>query len=41
MRKPGHTVPVPLRRELKRGTLKGILRQAEISPEELQELLRD
>jgi predicted RNA binding protein YcfA (HicA-like mRNA interferase family) len=42
MRKPGRpSVPVPLHRELKRGTLKGILRQAEISHEQLDELLRE
>jgi predicted RNA binding protein YcfA (HicA-like mRNA interferase family) len=42
MRKEGHpSVPVPLHRELKRGTLKGILRQAEISHEQLEELLGD
>ncbi|MGH8896778.1 MAG: type II toxin-antitoxin system HicA family toxin [Egibacteraceae bacterium] len=35
------SVPVPLHRELKRGTLKGILRQAEISHEQLDELLGD
>lgn len=42
MRKAGRpSVPVPLHRELKRGTLNGILRQAEISREQLDELLGD
>ncbi|MGH8886130.1 MAG: type II toxin-antitoxin system HicA family toxin [Egibacteraceae bacterium] len=37
MRKRGcPSVPVPLHQELKRGTLKGILRQAEISHEQLE-----
>ncbi|NBU28477.1 MAG: addiction module toxin, HicA family [Caulobacteraceae bacterium] len=34
MRKDGRGSVVPLHREVKRGTLTGILRQAEVSPDE-------
>jgi predicted RNA binding protein YcfA (HicA-like mRNA interferase family) len=41
LRHPGRTVPlvVPLHRELKRGTLAGILRDAGIDAEEIRGLL--
>ena len=38
--RPGRPVPVPMHaRELKRGTLMAILRQAEVTVEELREIL--
>jgi predicted RNA binding protein YcfA (HicA-like mRNA interferase family) len=36
---PPMTISVPDHKELDRGTLRGILRQAGVSPEELQRLL--
>jgi predicted RNA binding protein YcfA (HicA-like mRNA interferase family) len=41
LRQPDHTPPlvVPLHRELKRGTLAGILRDAGVTADELRQLL--
>jgi predicted RNA binding protein YcfA (HicA-like mRNA interferase family) len=41
LKKPGrrHALVVPLHRELRRGTLAGILRDADLSAEDLRHLL--
>lgn len=40
MRRGDHGCVVPLHREIKTGTLAGLLRQAQVSPEELIETLK-
>lgn len=42
LKKPGrrHALVVPLHREIRRGTLAGILRDAELGAEDLRSLLR-